>query len=269
MIERKFVEEKLKEYQIQEYIGETLGDVGHSHSKVQKTALGERIVVHSSRPGLVVGRKGENIKRLTRELKAQFNLENPQIEISEVTNMFEDAKLVADRIKSTLERFGSKRFKGIGHQMLNNVMGAGALGVEILISGKVPSARARTWRFYQGYLKKCGDVAVSQVDIAYASAHTKMGTIGIKVSIMPSDITLPDSVTMLDEPIEEVTAVEEESKKAKKAEKKEAKTEAPKKPAEKVETPEKAEEKPKTEEKEAAKEEKAEAPKEQVEEAKE
>lgn len=236
MIERKFVAEKIKEFQIQEYINETLGDVGHSHTKMQKTALGERIIIYSSRPGLVVGRKGENIKRLTREMKKKFKLENPQIEISEIQNMYRDAQLVADRIASTLERFGSKRFKGTGHQMMSAVMDSGALGVEILISGKVPSARARTWRFYKGYLKKCGDVAVSDVLVAYGRAKTKLGIIGIKVSIMPSDIQLPDSVTMLETPLEQlqnITLEEPEKKKTKKkrkrtTKKKPARKEAPK-----------------------------------------
>ena len=65
MIERQFVNQNLKEFQIQEYISQTLGKVGHSHTKLQKTPLGEKIIVYASRPGLVVGRKGTNIKKLT------------------------------------------------------------------------------------------------------------------------------------------------------------------------------------------------------------
>jgi len=88
MIERKFVAAKLKEYQIQEYVDKMLSNVGHSHTKMQRTPLGEKIVIYAARPGLVVGRKGENIKKLTKNLKKKFNLENPQIEISEVENIF-------------------------------------------------------------------------------------------------------------------------------------------------------------------------------------
>ena len=245
MIERKFVAEKIKEFQIEEYITSTLGDVGHSHSKMQKTALGERIVIHASRPGLVVGRKGENIKRLTKDMKKNFQLENPQIEIAEVEQMWLDAKIVADRIASTLERFGSQRFKGVGHQTMQAVMDAGALGVEILISGKVPSARAKSWRFYRGYLKKCGDVAVSDVRVAYSSAKLKTGIVGIKVSIMPSDIRLPDKVIMIEEPVmeekKEKPAKKKSAKKEEKAEEK--KTEKSESKDEKTETAEKVEEK--------------------------
>ena len=160
MIERKFIAERLKEYQIQEFISQTLKNVGHSHTKLMRTPLGEKVVIYASRPGLVVGRKGENIKKLTNTLKKKFNLENPQIEISEVENPNLDAQIVAERVASTIERFGINKFKAIGHKTMMDVMGAGALGIEILISGKVPSQRAKTWRFYQGYLKKCGNISL-------------------------------------------------------------------------------------------------------------
>ena len=137
MIERKFVAEQLKEFQIQEFVTNSLKNVGHSHTKLQRTPLGEKIIIFASRPGLVVGRKGENIKKLTSTLKKKFKLENPQIEISEVEAMFLDAQIVAEIIASTLERFGPQKFKGVGHKMMSDVMNAGALGVEIIISAQL------------------------------------------------------------------------------------------------------------------------------------
>lgn len=194
MIERKFIAESIKEFEIGEYISQTLKNVGHSHTKLQRTPLGEKIIIFASRPGLIVGRKGENIKKLTSTLKKRFNLENPQIEISEVANIGLEPQIIAERIASTMERFGSDRFKGIGHKTMEEVMNAGARGIEITISGKIPGARAKSWRFYRGYLKKCGDIAVHGVKIAYANAQLKTGTVGVKVSIMPPDIRLPDDV---------------------------------------------------------------------------
>jgi len=237
MIERKFFEEKIREFQIQEYVSQTLSNVGHSMTKVKKTPLGDKVVIYASRPGLVVGRKGSNIKKLTLALKKKFNLENPQVEISEVEQVNLDPKIVAERIASTLERFGSQRFKGVGHKMMSDVMGAGALGIEILISGKIPGSRAKTWRFYQGYLKKCGDISVSVVRKAHASAKLKTGIVGIKVSIMPPDIKLPDQIT-IKEKIEKVPEVKKEAEnkpkqktKEKKAEKEMPKEEKPKQTA--------------------------------------
>ncbi len=192
---KKIVAQKIKEFQIQEFIKDNLKQVGLSSSKLQMTPLGEKVVVNAARPGLIVGRKGQSIKKLTNQLKKKFNLENPQIEINELDNPNLDANIIAERVATSLERFGSARFKGIGHKVLEDVMNAGALGIELVVSGKVPSARAKRWRFYQGYLKKSGDVAISGVKTAYAAAQLKSGTIGIQVRIMPP-IELPDKVKM-------------------------------------------------------------------------
>ena len=100
MIEREFVNQRKREFQSQEFIAESMKNVGHSHTKLQKTPLGEKITIYTSRPGLVVGRKGQNISKLTKTLKEKFNFENPQIEISEVENVNLDATIVAERIAS-------------------------------------------------------------------------------------------------------------------------------------------------------------------------
>ena len=193
-IERKFITQNMKELQIKGHILSTLGKVGVAHVKLHRTPLGEKILISCSRPGLVVGRAGSNIQRLTTELKAKFGLENPQIEIEELTNPMLEASILAEMISNSMERFGTGRFKGIGHKAMTEAMRAGALGIEILISGKVPSQRAKTWRFYNGYLKKCGDVAVEGVDISYRVAVLKTGVVGIKVSVMPPTTILPDRI---------------------------------------------------------------------------
>ena len=191
MIERDFIAQKTKEYYIRKFIEERLQKVGISQIKLKKIPLGEKIIIDTSRPSLIVGSRGTNIKK-------KFKLENPQIEINEVRDPFLDATIVAEKISSSLERFGSARFKGVGHKMMTQVMNSGAYGVEIIISGKIPGARAKSWRFYMGYLKKCGDVAIHGVRKAYTTALLKSGIIGIKVAIMPPDLELPDSVKILE-----------------------------------------------------------------------
>jgi small subunit ribosomal protein S3 len=215
LIERDFVKQKMKEYMIHEFIKERLSNVGHSHTKVVRTPLGEKIIVFASRPGLVVGKEGQNIKKITLALKKRFKLENPQMEIAEVENPNLDAQIIAERIASSLERFGAARFKGIGHKVMTDAMNSGALGIEIIISGKIPSARARSWRFYQGYLKKSGDLT-SSVDSANARADLKSGTVGIKVRVMPPNIRLVDKINLIKQ-----EPKQEEKKEAKKEEKKE------------------------------------------------
>ena len=218
MIEREFINQKTKEFYIKRYIEDKLKRAGVSQIRLKKIPLGEKIIIHTSRPSLIVGSKGANIKDLTKALKKDFKLENPQIEINEVKNLFLDADIVAERIVNSLERFGSARFKGVGHKTMENVINSGALGVELIISGKIPGARAKNWRFYRGYLKKCGDISISGVRKSKKSALLKSGIIGIKVAIMPPDLVLPDHIEILDEPVQVVEEIDS-SKTEKKAKK--------------------------------------------------
>jgi len=199
MIERNILSQKFKEFKIREYIASQFLKTGYSYTKIQRTPLGDKITIFTTRPGLVVGRKGENIKKLTITLKKRFKLENPQIEIGEVENPFLDAQSIAEKIAYSLEKFGSTSFKSIGYKTLQSIMEGGAMGAEIVVSGKIPSARSKTWRFVDGYLKKCGYISDTQVIRGESTAHLKVGAVGITVSIMPPTIRLPDNILMRNE----------------------------------------------------------------------
>ena len=80
------------------------------------------------------------------------------------------------------------------HKTLQSIIDAGALGAEIIMAAKIPSARARRWRFINGYLKKCGHVSDTQVIRGESTANLKVGSVGISVSIMPKNINLPDKI---------------------------------------------------------------------------
>ena len=256
MMERNFVAQKIKEFQIQEFVARSLNKVGHSHTVMKKTPLGEKIIVHASRPGLVVGRHGGNIKDLTKQLKREFNLENPQIEIQEVENIYLDPEIVAEKIAGSLERFGTTRFKGIGHKMMERILEAGAIGVEIIVSGKIPGARARSWRFYQGYLKKCGEMATVGVKKACKIALLKTGVIGIRVKIMPPELKEKEEIRLKkEEVIGEAPEKKKEAEEEKKKETKKKKTARKKRAKKEEKVEEKKEEGPTEEGKEAEKEE--------------
>ena len=235
MIERKLVQEKIKEFQIREYIQKKMAGAEISSIFVKKTPLGDKITIASSKPGMIVGKKGANIFDLTTDLKQKFSLENPQIEINEVGNPFLDANIVADMIVRDFENFGSMRFKQIGNRTVDNIMRAGALGVEIKLSGKIPSARAKAWRFYSGYLKKSGEAAAVGIRSSIKGANLKAGTIGVQVMIMPPELELPDRIFLK----EDLPAQAQQQKpgQAQKEEKKEEKK------AEQVQKEEKTEEK--------------------------
>ena len=202
MIEREFIKDKAKQLKIREYVSGILGNAaGVGSIAIEKTPLGEKIVISAVKPGLIIGRAGKTISDLTYSLRTKFGLENPQIEVREVINPMLSATIVAQRIVSSLERFGPARFKAIGHRELQGIMNAGAVGAEIRIGGRgVPSQRAKSWLFYAGHMKKCGDVAMSDVDIAINKANLKSGTVGIQVRIMNPSVRLPDTIIFKEEP---------------------------------------------------------------------
>ncbi len=208
MIERQIISKKMKESLIEGYIAEQISNKAYSKIEIKKTPLGERILVYTSKPGLVVGRAGVNIIRLTTSLKTKFELENPQIEVVEIENPNLDPKSVADRIVSYFERYGPKRFKSIGYRALQDILNAGAIGAEIVISGRgVPSSRAKNWRFLAGHLKKSGDISENYIKRTISVAHLKSGAIGIKVNILTPDVKLPDDIK-----IKELTKEDKEIK---------------------------------------------------------
>ena len=198
MDEKKFVGFKKKEYAMKKYVWNSLGKGKVSSIRVEYTPVGEKIIVATDKPGLIIGSRGERIDNLTRVLKQRFKLENPNIEISEIRNADLDAQLVADRIALDLEKFGNLKFKTIAYKELVRIMKAGALGVEIRLSGKLPSDRAKSWRFAAGYLKKVGDSA-KVVGKAQSIALTKLGISGIKVGILPPDAKIHDKIVITDE----------------------------------------------------------------------
>ncbi len=211
MEEKGIVSFKKEEFSIREFIKNSLGKGKVSRVKIEYTPVGEKILVSTHKPGLVIGSGGEKINSLTRTLKRKFTLENPHIEIDEILVPEYDAQLMADEIALSLERFGPLRFKVIAYRMLERIIKAGALGVEIRISGKLPGARARTWRFAQGYLKKTGDSA-KVVDRAQSIAQTKPGTVGVKVSVLSPDEPLKDKIDVNEEMIETLKSNQEKLK---------------------------------------------------------
>jgi len=229
MEEKKFVTIRKEEFAIKEFVKKTFGKGKISNVRIEYTPVGEKIVVSTHRPGLVIGRSGETISNLTDTLKKKFKMENPHIDIEEIKNIDFDAQLVADEIALGLERFGSMRFKNIGYKMLTRIQKAGAMGCELRLSGKLPSDRAKSWRFAFGYLKKTGEPA-NVVDYAESVAQTPKGVIGIKVSILSPTAEIHDKIDLNDELMQEIKRnyafkPEEKEKKKEKTKKKAKKEE--------------------------------------------
>lgn len=225
---KKFVKFKKEELSVKEYIKRALGKGKISSVTIEYNPVGEKIVIATNKPGLVIGRRGEKIEGLTKVIKKKFHFDNPHIEIREIKNSLLDSHLVADDIALSLEREGHIKFKVIAYKMLQNIMKAGALGVEIVLSGKLPSERARSWRFAQGYLKKTGDPA-KVVDRATSQAVTIPGVVGIKVSILPPEAHIHDKITVDQALLEQILSQEAEYEKSLNSEKEDSQKEKTKK----------------------------------------
>lgn len=197
MEERKTVKLKKNEFEVKEYVKSTIGKGKFSRVSIEYTPVGEKIIISTHKPGLIIGRKGEMINDLTETLKKKFGLENPHIEIDEIKEPEFDSQIIADDLALGLEKMGPLKFKVLAYKALQKIMGAGAMGVEINMNGKLPSSRAKSWRFAQGFLKKTGDAA-KVVDRAQARAETKPGTVGIKVSILSPHAIMKDRINLTD-----------------------------------------------------------------------
>ncbi|MEN6292951.1 MAG: 30S ribosomal protein S3 [Methanobacterium sp.] len=195
MIEKDFVTEGLKRTRIDEYLESELERAGYGGMEVQLTPLGTMVVVYAERPGMVIGRGGKTVRNITQTLKSNYGLENPQVEVKEVDVPELNPKIMAHKIAAMLQR--GMHFRRVAYTALRRIMGAGAQGVEVTISGKIRGARSATAKFNDGYLKKCGEPSTRFVRSGFATVQLKPGVLGIYVRIMPPGMVLPDKVDII------------------------------------------------------------------------
>ncbi|RLG22157.1 30S ribosomal protein S3 [Methanosarcinales archaeon] len=189
-IERKFVLDGLVKAQLNEFLAKELERAGYGGMEIKRTPLGTQITVYAERPGMIIGKGGRTIKRLTTEIDRMFNLDNPQIDVQEVKVPELNPQMMASRLAILLEK--GWYYRKAGHTLLRRIMEAGALGCEIIISGKLSGPRSRTQKFLAGYIKHSGKPSEELVKEGYAVAVKKLGVIGCKVRIVPPDIEFPD-----------------------------------------------------------------------------
>jgi len=205
MIEKDFVTEGLKRTRIDEYLESELERAGYGGMEIQVTPLGTMVIVYAERPGMVIGRGGKTVRSITQNLKTGYGLENPQVEVKEVDIPELNPKIMAHKIAAMLQR--GMHFRRVAYTALRRIMGAGAQGVEVTISGKIRGSRSACAKFSDGYIKKCGEPSIRFVRHGFATVQLKPGVLGINVRIMPPDVVLPDKVDILPVEIEE-TVVE-------------------------------------------------------------
>ncbi|MFA9517505.1 30S ribosomal protein S3 [Halopenitus sp. H-Gu1] len=188
--EHQFIENGLQRSQIDEFFADELGRAGYGGMDIAKTPMGTQIVLKAEKPGMVIGKGGKNIRKITSTLEERFDMDDPQIDVQEVDEPDLNARIVADRLANALER--GWYFRKAGHTTIDRIMESGALGAEIVLSGKVTGARSRVEKFNRGYIKHNGEPAENVVDEGQGVAVMKLGTIGVTVKIIPPGAELPD-----------------------------------------------------------------------------
>ena len=189
-IERDFVEKGMRRSQIDEFLAEELERAGYGGMDLARTPMGTEITLKAEKPGMVIGKGGKNIRQLTDDLEREFEIEDLQVDVQEVDEPDLNARIVADKLANALER--GWYFRDAGRTTLSRIMESGAMGAEIIFSGKVTGARSRVVKFKEGYVKHCGEPAEEVVERGQGTAVMKLGTIGIQVSIIPPGSELPD-----------------------------------------------------------------------------
>jgi small subunit ribosomal protein S3 len=193
--ERKFVTENIRRVLLKEYLMSKVGRAGFGGVDVQRTPMGTRVTLITERPGLVIGRRGEAIKSLTKAIEEDFKFNNPQIEVQEVENPNLNAQIMAEKLANALER--GWHFRRAGHSTVRRIMESGARGCQVVISGKLTGQRHRTEKFKDGHIKYCGQAKLDFMAHGFATAKLKPGVIGVTVQIMDPHARLPDEIDIL------------------------------------------------------------------------
>ena len=224
-IVKEMLKERVRRVQVHDHVQKRTERAGFGGLSIQRTPLGTHVRISAERPGLVIGRKGSDIQRLTDELERKFGYENLQVEAGEVDKFALNPLIMAAKVANALER--GWNYRRAGNSMLQRIMDAGARGCQITIAGKLTGLRHRTEKFLSGHIKFCGETALELMDVGIAQAKLKPGTIGVKVAIMKPNARLPDEIEVVKPEIpvaeEEVTSEENQEETKEEAPEKETK----------------------------------------------
>ena len=207
---KEMLKERVRRVQVHDYVQKKTTRAGFGGLSIQRTPLGTHVRISAERPGLVIGRKGSDIQRLTDELERKFGYENLLVEAGEVNRFALNPLIMAAKVANALERGWNYRRAGIS--MLQRIMDAGARGCQITIAGKLTGLRHRTEKFLSGHIKFCGETALELMDVGIAQAKLKPGTIGGKVAIMKPNAKLPDEIEVVKPELPAAEVPEEETK---------------------------------------------------------
>ncbi|MET1100891.1 MAG: 30S ribosomal protein S3 [Pyrodictiaceae archaeon] len=182
LIKKYFVKTAMLQAKIDEFLAKKYYRAGYAGVKIIRFPLGTRVFIDAERPAMIIGSRGEGIRRLARILENYFGLQNPQITVRRVENPDLNARVVASRIAVLMEKGAFHR--RVAAVMLRRIINAGAIGAQIVISGKLRTERARYEKLRWGKVYSTGHHVEYIVDRAVMHVLLKPGVYGIEVTIV-------------------------------------------------------------------------------------
>jgi small subunit ribosomal protein S3 len=186
--ERKaYGENLLKDIQVREFLRKKLSQASVSRIQIDRPAKSARVTIHTARPGIVIGKKGEDIEKLKQDVAKMMSLKADSVHLSveEIRKPELDAQLIADSIAQQLER--RIMFRRAMKRSVQNAMRLGAGGIKIQLGGRLNGAEIARVEWYRE-----GRVPLhtlrANIDYAVGQARTTYGIIGVKVWVFTGEV---------------------------------------------------------------------------------
>jgi len=175
----------LEDYKIRRHIKEKLYNAGISRIEIERAAKRVKVIIHTAKPGIVIGRAGSGVEALRKELEKLTGGKTISLDIKEIKVPELDAQLVAENIAAQLEKRVS--FRKAMKQAMARALRSGAKGIKTMVSGRLGGADiARTEWYKEGRIPL--QTLRADIDYGFAEAHTTYGRIGVKTWIYKGDI---------------------------------------------------------------------------------
>ncbi|HVB83250.1 MAG TPA: 30S ribosomal protein S3, partial [Rhodanobacteraceae bacterium] len=181
---REYAQYLVADIKVREMLKKRLAAAGISRIQIERPAKNARVTIHTARPGVVIGKKGEDIEKLRKDVSAMMGVPT-HINVSEVRKPELDAQLVAESIAQQLER--RIMFRRAMKRAVGNAMRLGALGIKVNVGGRLNGAEiARSEMYREGRVPL--HTLRADIDYGFAEAKTTYGVIGVKVWIYKGEI---------------------------------------------------------------------------------
>ena len=185
---KQYAEYLLNDLEVRDYLRTLLSQASVSRIDIERPAQTARITVHTARPGIVIGKKGEDVDRLRREVSQLMGVP-VHINIEEIRKPEIDALLVAENVAQQLER--RVQFRRAMRRVIQNAMRLGAKGIKVRVAGRLGGAEiARNEVYHEGRVPL--HTLRADIDYATAEAKTTYGILGVKVWIFKGEIIGPE-----------------------------------------------------------------------------